>query len=176
MSLHTSAARLPKLLVTDTMSNCLSPLLLHCLGLAEPQARRAQAVLRPPRAENGIRVHADEGLLTQAVERLLHHTLAQQPPGAELTLRATREGGRACLGVQVLGSRGGRPDPGGPALEAAHQLVQRLGGGLGVSATASGTRGYHIWLPLARDDPFYPQPASSPSVWSGAGQQALAAG
>jgi signal transduction histidine kinase len=156
------------------MSTRLSPLLLHCLGLAAPQAQRAQVILRPPWAEKGMLVQADEALLVQAVERLLHHTLGQQVAGAELTLRATRQGGRACLGVQVLGSRGTRLGGGSPALEAAHQLVQRLGGGLGSSASAHGTRAFHIWLPLASDDPFCPLPASKAPAWSVSSPQAAA--
>ncbi len=157
------------------MSTCLTPLLQQSLALAGPQAQRAKVILRPPWAERNMRVQADEGLLAQAVERLLHHSLSQLSAGAELTLRATRQGGRACVGVQVLGSRGRRPDAGGPALEAAHHLVQRLGGGLGTSTAAPGASGFHIWLPLACDDPFYPQPASSTPAWIADALHAVAA-
>lgn len=150
------------------MNTCLTPLLLHCLALAAPQAQRAQVDLKPPRADHGMRVQADEDLLAQALGRLLDHAIDQHQPGAELTLRAVRQGARACLGVQVCGRGSAAADLGSPALEAAHQLVQRLGGSLGASTAARGARTFHIWLPLASNDPFHPEPAGSwPRVLQG---------
>lgn len=158
------------------MNTCLTPLLLNCLALAAPQAQRAQVDLKPPRADHGMRVQADEDLLAQALGRLLDHAIDQHQPGAELTLRAVRQGARACLGVQVCGRGSAAADLGSPALEAAHQLVQRLGGSLGASTAARGARTFHIWLPLASNDPFHPEPASSRPNLRRVSQPALQAG
>ena len=155
------------------------PLLERSQALAGPQAQQAGVQLLPPVVEHGLSLLADERRLLQVMNNLVSNAIKYNRPGGQVRLRAIRQGGRSCLTVQDTGlglsdaqrralfqpfNRLGAEATGVPGtglgLVITQQLVQRMGGSIQVESTPGVGSAFHVWLPLASNDPRHPEPAS----------------
>lgn len=133
-------------------------LLERCVALAGPRARQAGASLVPPVVEDGLALMAPGRPLQLVMTALLRTAVDHSSNGGAVHVRAIRQGGRACLTVLAEG-RALRPGSAeAPSLLSTRTRLQRLGGSLQLDQPGGSCRAFHVWLPLARNDPRHPAP------------------
>ena len=155
---------------------------------SEPLIRAAGHALAVEVEDEPLPLRADPARLIQVTSNLLNNAVRYTPPGGAITVRAWREGGRACVAVTDTGI-GIAPEMLGRVFEMFMQVdseTAHVSGGLGiglslvktlvelhggeVSAASRGPgRGseFVVCLPLADEAADEPQPAPAPGVASG---------
>jgi CheY-like chemotaxis protein len=148
--------------------------------MAGPQSQQAGVQVLPAEVEHGLTVLVDERRLLQVLNNLVSNAIKYNRRGGEVRLRAIRQGGRACLTVQDSGlgmtdvqrralfqpfNRLGAEATGVPGtglgLVIARQLVQRMGGSIQLESMPGVGSAFHVWLPLAANDPLHPEPVDA---------------
>jgi len=149
----------------------LAPLLAQCVALVQPQAEAAAVVIAPPCCPETLAVQADATRLKQVLLNLLSNAVKYNRPGGQVRL-SVRVGADGLAGMEVLDTglgiapehlsrlfepfnRLGRehgPVPGvGLGLALSQRLVEAMGGTLGATSDATGTR-FLVRLPMAAVD------------------------